>query len=109
MRRRCLSFVVNILVHIVGMLLFSRQFGELKFREPPPQASRAPRGDTGAVVLDFENDNLAHLAAQLDRLDNEFDRTCARLRDHQVTHLVQQIRRSKRHSLAGLDRGVMRV
>ena len=36
-RRHCLSFVVNILLHIIGMLLFSRDFGELKFREPPPQ------------------------------------------------------------------------
>jgi hypothetical protein len=50
-------------------------------------------GDTGAVVLGFENDNLGHLAAQLDRLDNEIDRRCAQLRGHQVTHLVQQVRR----------------
>jgi hypothetical protein len=37
-RRRCLSFVVIILGHTSQMLLFSLQFGELKFREPPPQA-----------------------------------------------------------------------
>lgn len=36
-RRHCLSFVVNILLHIIRMLLFSRDFGELKFREPPLQ------------------------------------------------------------------------
>jgi len=36
-RRHRLSFVVNILLHIIRMLLFSRDFGELKFREPSLQ------------------------------------------------------------------------